>query len=102
MELSDLFTPALILDRGKLEANCAAMRERCRRLGVGLRPHMKTLKSIDAARIAIDPEHGGIAVSTLKEAEYFAGHGVEDIQLAICLTPGGACRASGRRRAGCP
>ena len=94
MELADLFTPALILDRGKLEANCAAMRERCRRLGVGLRPHMKTLKSIDAARIAIDPEHGGIAVSTLKEAEYFAGHGVEDIQLAVCLTPDKLARAA--------
>ncbi|MFC7498841.1 alanine racemase [Enterovirga sp. GCM10030262] len=98
MELSDLFTPALILDRGRLEANCEAMRERCRRLGVGLRPHMKTLKSIDAARIAIDPEHGGIAVSTLKEAEYFAGHGIEDIQVAVCLTPDKLERAAGVAR----
>jgi D-serine deaminase-like pyridoxal phosphate-dependent protein len=63
------------------------MRAKCRALGVGLRPHLKTLKSIDAARFAIDPGHGGIAVSTLREAEYFAGHGIGDIQFAVCITP---------------
>lgn len=94
MHLADLPTPALILDRGKLEANCARMRERCRALGVGLRPHMKTLKSIEAARIAIEPAHGGIAVSTLKEAEYFAGHGIADLQLAVCITPDKLPRAA--------
>src|SRR6185312_10435834 len=59
---------------------------RCRALGVGLRPHMKTLKSIDAARLAVDPSHGGIAVATLNEAEYFAQHGFLDIQYAVCIT----------------
>ena len=48
---------------------------------------MKTLKSIDAARIAIDPSFDAIAVSTLLEAEYFAAGGIGDIQLAVCLTP---------------
>lgn len=66
----------------------------CRGLGVGLRPHMKTLKSIDAARLAIDPAHGGIAVSTLREAEYFASHGVGDIQYAVCITPDKVARAA--------
>ncbi len=60
---------------------------RARALGVGLRPHLKTLKSIHAARLAIDPAHGGIAVSTLREADYFAGHGISDIQYAVCITP---------------
>ncbi|MGE0179265.1 MAG: alanine racemase [Sphingomonas sp.] len=85
--LADAPTPALILDRGRLAANCARMIARCAGFGVGLRPHMKTLKSIDAARLAIDPAHGGIAVSTLREAEYFAGHGLADIQYAVCITP---------------
>jgi D-serine deaminase-like pyridoxal phosphate-dependent protein len=55
---------------------------------------MKTLKSIDAARIAIDPAHGGIAVATLNEAAYFANFGLEDIQLAVCLPPGKFTRAA--------
>ncbi len=55
---------------------------------------MKTLKSIEAARIAIDPGFGAIAVSTLREAEYFAAGGIEDIQLAVCLTPDKLPRAA--------
>ena len=87
MHLSEAATPALVLDRGKLERNCERMLARARSLGTRLRPHMKTLKAIDAARVAIDPRHGGIAVSTLKEAGYFAGHGISDIQYAVCITP---------------
>lgn len=85
-DLADAPTPSLILDRGKLTRNCGRMTAKCRSLGVGLRPHLKTLKSIDAARVAIDPAHGGIAVSTLREADYFAGHGIADIQYAVCIT----------------
>lgn len=85
-DLVDAPTPSLILDRGKLTRNCERMIAKCRSLGVGLRPHLKTLKSIDAARFAIDPAHGGIAVSTLREADYFAGHGIADIQYAVCIT----------------
>jgi D-serine deaminase-like pyridoxal phosphate-dependent protein len=94
MNLADAATPALVLDRERLRRNCERMLERCRSLGVRLRPHMKTLKSIEAARLAIDPELGGIAVSTLQEADYFADHGIEDIQLAICITPAKLDRAA--------
>jgi D-serine deaminase-like pyridoxal phosphate-dependent protein len=86
MNLADAATPALVLDRTRLRRNCERMLAKCRSLGVRLRPHMKTLKSIEAARIAIDPEHGGIAVSTLQEANYFADCGIEDIQYAVCIT----------------
>lgn len=84
--LREAETPAIVLDRGKLGANCERVKSRCRALGVRLRPHMKTLKSIDAARMAVDPSHGGIAVATLNEAEYFARHGFVDIQYAVCIT----------------
>jgi D-serine deaminase-like pyridoxal phosphate-dependent protein len=94
MNLSEVFTPALTLDIGKFRRNCERMIAKCSSLGVPLRPHMKTMKSIEAARIAIDPVHGGIAVSTLQEAEYFAGHGIEDIQLALCITPDKLKRAA--------
>ncbi|HEX8533105.1 MAG TPA: alanine racemase [Allosphingosinicella sp.] len=94
MNLADIATPAFALDQGKFQRNCARMIEKCRSLGVGLRPHMKTLKAIEAARVAIDPAHGGIAVSTLREAEYFAAEGIEDIQYAICITPDKLPRAA--------
>jgi D-serine deaminase-like pyridoxal phosphate-dependent protein len=57
------------------------------RLGVPLRPHMKTAKSIDVARLALAGQPGGITVSTLAEAEYFFGHGVTDILYAVGITP---------------
>lgn len=93
--LADIATPALHLDRERLIRNARRMTERAHRLGVGLRPHMKTLKSIDAARISVDPGHGGIAAATLNEVEYFAGHGITDIQLAVCLPPTKFARAAG-------
>src|SRR6476620_5444523 len=61
----------------------ARMRER----GVSLRPHLKTAKSADVARLAVDGEAGGITVSTIAEAEYFADHGLRDITLAVGITP---------------
>jgi D-serine deaminase-like pyridoxal phosphate-dependent protein len=94
MRLDEVPTPAFVLDFTKFERNCTGMIERCRSLGVALRPHMKTLKSVEAARIAIDPSHGGIAVSTLAEAEYFAAAGISDIQYAVCITPDKLPRAA--------
>jgi D-serine deaminase-like pyridoxal phosphate-dependent protein len=94
MRLDEVPTPAFVLDLPKFERNCARMIERCRSLGAPLRPHMKTLKSVEAARVATDPSHGGIAVSTLAEAEYFAAAGISDIQYAVCVTPDKLSRAA--------
>ncbi|MCH7935926.1 MAG: alanine racemase, partial [Proteobacteria bacterium] len=85
MDLDDLPTPALILDRARLARNTQAMTGRAKALGVGLRPHMKTAKSADVAGLAVDGNFGGITVSTLKEAEYFLGHGITDITNAVCI-----------------
>lgn len=87
MGLSTLETPALILDRSALERNTARMTERFRRLGLRLRPHTKTAKSIDVARLALAGNFGGITVSTLREAEYFADHGINDIIYAVSIIP---------------
>ena len=57
-----------------------------RALGVRLRPHLKTAKSAEVARRAT----GGarrITVSTLKEADYFAGLGYSDIVCATAIVP---------------
>lgn len=87
MPLADLETPCLILDRTRLERNVARMTRRYADTGVNLRPHMKTAKSIDVERIATAGNFGGITVSTLKEAEYFADNGVTDITYAVSVVP---------------
>ena len=79
MTLDDLPTPCLVLDRTILNRNIRVMASAVKRLSVPLRPHMKTAKSIDVARLALQGQPGGITVSTLAEAEYFAAHGIGDI-----------------------
>jgi D-serine deaminase-like pyridoxal phosphate-dependent protein len=87
MKLADLDTPSLILDRSLFERNVTAMNRRARSLGVKLRPHMKTAKSADVAMTALRDNFGGITVSTLKEAEYFAAAGIRDIVYAVSIVP---------------
>ena len=88
-----LVTPSLLLDRGRLDRNIRRLAERAGELGVVLRPHMKTAKSIDVARRVFPGEPGPITVSTIAEAEYFAGHGFRDITYAVGLSPASALRA---------
>jgi D-serine deaminase-like pyridoxal phosphate-dependent protein len=87
MRLDDLPTPCLVLDRTILARNIHAMASALSRLHVPLRPHMKTAKSIEVARLATRDQPGGITVSTVAEAEYFLGHGVTDILYAVGITP---------------
>ncbi len=87
MQLADLATPSLVLDRGVLARNIARMAQAVGRHGVTLRPHMKTAKSIEVARMATAGRVGGITVSTVAEAEYFAGHGMFDMIYAVGITP---------------
>jgi D-serine deaminase-like pyridoxal phosphate-dependent protein len=87
MRLSDLPTPCLVLDRTVLSRNLRAMSGQLARLRVPLRPHMKTAKSIEVARLALEGQPGGIAVSTVAEAEYFFSHGISDILYAVGITP---------------
>ena len=87
MKISELSTPALLLDREKLMANITRMQSSANRLGVSLRPHLKTLKSASAAKAMIAAGATGVTVSTLKEAAYFFEHGFSDITYAVGLLP---------------
>jgi D-serine deaminase-like pyridoxal phosphate-dependent protein len=86
-QLNELATPCLILEQGKLKNNLKNMADHVARLGVGLRPHAKTAKCLEIVRLALRGQPGGIAVSTLKEAEYFFNHGVTDILYAVGIAP---------------
>jgi D-serine deaminase-like pyridoxal phosphate-dependent protein len=98
--LDDISTPALVLDRNRLGENCRFMAARARELGVELRPHLKTAKSADVAKLATKGFRGGITVSTLTEAEYFAAHGFRDITLAVGFVPERLDRAKALLSAG--
>ncbi len=87
MTLDDLPTPCLVLDRTILKRNIAMMAAALARHDMRLRPHMKTAKSIDVARLALEGQPGGITVSTLAEAEYFAAHGLADMLYAVGIMP---------------
>lgn len=96
-----LTTPSLILSRPRLEANAARMREKVRSLGVTLRPHVKTSKSIDVLKILVGGTNVPIAVSTLAEAHYFFAHGVTDILYAVGIAPVKLPEVADLIRAGC-
>jgi D-serine deaminase-like pyridoxal phosphate-dependent protein len=98
--LADLHTPCLVLDEAIMRANIARMDARMSELGVTLRPHLKTVKSVDAARQVI--RNGSAAtVSTLREAEVFAASGVEEIFYAVGITPNKLPRILALRATGC-
>ncbi|MDR3435281.1 DSD1 family PLP-dependent enzyme [Telmatospirillum sp.] len=96
--LGDLVTPGLLLDQDRLERNVARMRDRLTRLNVGFRPHLKTAKSIEVARRVMDRPSGPAMVSTLREAEYFADHGVRDLTYGVGIAPGKLDRIGALRR----
>jgi D-serine deaminase-like pyridoxal phosphate-dependent protein len=83
MPFDQLSTPCALVDLDRLERNAAAMSQQARRLGVRLRPHVKTHKCVEAARLQTAGEHGGITVSTLAEARAFADAGFADITWAV-------------------
>ena len=93
-------TPFLVLDRAKTEANIARLRAHLTALGGTLRPHVKTAKSVQVARLLFDGGAGPVTVSTLAEAEAFADAGFTDILYAVGIAPGKLARAAALRRRG--
>lgn len=87
MNLMTIDTPALILDEAKMDANIARMRDKATSLGVTLRPHLKTSKCWEVAKRQIWTPEGPATVSTLKEAEEFAAHGIKDMIYAVGIAP---------------
>ncbi|MFU8832567.1 MAG: alanine racemase [Wenzhouxiangella sp.] len=83
-----LTTPCLLVDEGRMRSNINRLSGRLAELGVPLRPHLKTCKNIDIARLMLDGQPGGAAVSTLAEADYFFGHGISDLLYAVGIAPG--------------
>ena len=88
MDLETIATPALLLDVVRLRRNADRIGKRVRDLGAQLRPHVKTHKSIEVARIQTEGHSGAITVSTLAEGSAFAARGFQDITYAVPIEPG--------------
>lgn len=88
MDLQTLKTPSLLLDVGRVRRNAARMTARIKSFGASLRPHVKTHKCVEVARIQTEGHAGGITVSTLAEAHDFAAHGFRDITYGVPVEPG--------------
>jgi len=82
LSLDDLATPFLYVDLERMTTNIDMMAAAARDLGVRLRPHAKTHKVPEIARLQIAAGAAGITVSKVSEAEVFADAGFDDLFLA--------------------
>lgn len=87
MRLTDLPTPCALVDLQRFHDNVQAMAARATTLGVALRPHAKTHKTVEGARLQTRDTGSRLTVSTLAEARFFAAAGFQDLTLAVPLAP---------------
>ena len=80
----ELDTPALVVDLDILESNIANFHAHFQRSNPKLRPHLQPHLSPAIAHLQLRAPGtvGGVAVSTLGQAETFAQHGFQDILIA--------------------
>ncbi len=96
-------TPFLTVTLGVLRANILRAQEWASGRGLALRPHVKTHKCVEIARLQAEAGASGITVATIGEAESFADAGFDDLFVAYPLWPGAPARerlaalAAGRR-----
>ncbi|MBL8546376.1 MAG: DSD1 family PLP-dependent enzyme [Hyphomonadaceae bacterium] len=74
-----LNTPVLVIERDALQRNVETMAAFVRSKGMALRPHAKTHKSIDVAKLQIAAGAVGVCCAKMGEAEALAVGGIENI-----------------------
>lgn len=99
--LTDIETPAALIEQPRMQRNIDRMQERMNALGVRFRPHAKTAKCTAVTRVQTAAGAQGITVSTLKEAAQFFADGVTDILYAVGMVPTKLPQALALRRQGC-
>ena len=82
MHISELETPAVIVDLDVMERNLSRVADYCRTHQLLLRPHTKTHKIPELAKRQIASGATGITVAKLGEAEVMLDAGIDDILIA--------------------
>ena len=72
MKLAAVETPVGIVDLARARRNVERAVEYCRRHGIAWRPHVKTHKSVEMARLQLEAGAKGLTVATPHEAEVMA------------------------------
>jgi D-serine deaminase-like pyridoxal phosphate-dependent protein len=89
----DLDTPALCVDLDRLERNIQTMQAAVKRFGLATRPHAKTHKSAEIAKMQLAAGAIGICTAKLGEAEALMAQGVD----RLCMTTSNLSPAKIRR-----
>ncbi len=78
-------TPAVVIDMDRVEANIARIQAQCDAAGVANRPHIKTHKSPELAKLQVAAGAKGITCQKIGEAEVMAAAGIDDILISYNL-----------------
>ncbi len=82
MKKRDIETPAVLIDAERLARNIRRMAQAAQEMGVALRPHFKTHKTVEIARLQLEAGAVGITCAKTTEAEVLVGAGVTDVFVA--------------------
>ena len=80
--VSNLDTPSILCDLDRLERNIADWQALMDRNEVRFRPHIKTHKIPDIARMQVEAGARGIICAKPSEAEPFVAAGIDDVCIA--------------------
>ena len=80
--MDEVSTPALVIDYDKLKFNIDKMNKFAIDNKINLRPHVKTHKCPEIARMQVKAGAKGICVAKVGEAEVFVNNGFDDILIA--------------------
>src|ERR1700694_2213257 len=81
----DYGTPAAVIDMDRVERNIARIQAACDAAGVANRPHIKTHKSPELARLQVAAGAKGITCQKIGEAEVMVDGGLDDILISYNL-----------------
>ncbi|TWD45003.1 alanine racemase [Pantoea sp. SJZ147] len=95
-----LTTPYLLLDKVKFERNINRLYQRIEGQHCQIRPHLKTLRTLQAAPCLLQDLSSPATVSTLAEAEAFTAAGYSNVLYAVGIAPGKLPRVAALRRNG--
>lgn len=82
MHIPEVDTPALLVDLPRLRANIGRMARIAHDADLRLRPHTKTHKCVEIAKLQLEAGARGITVAKVGEAEVMADAGFDDIFIA--------------------
>lgn len=85
--ITELDTPYLLIEETRLKHNIEHLKRRIESLGSVLRPHLKTLRTIEAAGYVLNGTESPATVSTLAEAKAYAKAGYKDLFYAVGIAP---------------